>query len=263
MRKLSIAGLTVLSTTLMSCASTNGPALGDGITLSPGWAKFKQKLVQTVERPSFWVPLAAAAILQINDQDNRLTERLREDTPLFGSTQGALDASDDLRDLTQLGYVATAIAVPVNPDSGWWNTKSKLLLGEWLGVKAARGITGTLKSITNRERPDGSNNRSFPSGHATTASSQARFAIINTEYLPLQESTNMAMDIGFNSLAIGTAWARVEAGKHHPSDVLAGWSLGYLVAEVSRVFIEGDQQSAQISTQVSSESWQITYWQSF
>lgn len=263
MSHLSITGFTILSSMLLSCASTNDPALGDGVTLSPGWAKFKQKMRQTAKRPAFWAPLAAAVVLQINDQDIRLTERLREDTPLFGSTQGALDASDDLRDLTKLGYLATALAAPVNIDTGWWDTKSKLILGEWLGVKAAGGITGTFKAVTNRERPDGSNRRSFPSGHATTASAQAHFAMINTEYLPITQSGKVAMDIGFNSLAIGTAWARVEAGKHHPSDVLAGWSLGYLVSEVSRVFIEGDQESAQISAQVLDESWQITYRQSF
>lgn len=95
--------------------------------------------------------------------------------------------------------------------------------------------------------------------HDSRATVQAQFAITNTEYLPLQESTKIAMEPGFNSLAIGTAWARVEAGKHHPSDVLAGWSPGYLVSELTRVFLVGDQQSAQVSAQVSSESWQISY----
>lgn len=263
MRRLARLNIVLLSGLLMSCASIEGPVLGDGVTISPGWTKLKQRLMQTAQQPAFWAPLAAAAVLQVDDQDNRLTERLREDTPLFGSTQDALDASDDLRDLTELGYVATALAVPTNQESSWLGTKSKLLLTEWAGVEATHAFTSSLKESTDRERPDGSNRRSFPSGHASRATVQARFAVANTEYLPLQESTKMAMDIGFNSLAIGTAWARVEAGKHHPSDVLAGWSLGYLVSELTRVFLVGDKQSAQVSTQVSSESWQITYWLSF
>ncbi len=247
----------------MSCASVEGPTLGDGVTLSPGWERVKQRFVATVQRPAFWAPLTAAVVLQVNDRDDRLTERLREDTPLFGSTGKALDASDDLRDLTRIGYVATALAAPVNKDSNWWSSKSKLLLVEWAGVKSTRAITGLLKSATDRERPDGSNKRSFPSGHASTASAQARFAIINTEYLPLHEYTRSALNAGFNTLAIGTAWARIEAAKHHPSDVLASWSLGYLVSEITREFIDGEEQSAQISVQVSDASWQVVYQQSF
>lgn len=263
MYKLSIIAIGVLSFLLISCASTNGPALGDSVSMSPGWAVFKQKLVQTIQQPQFWAPLAAAAALQIDDQDERLSDRLREDTPLFGSTRRALDASDDLRDLSKLSYVSTAIAAPVSSNASWLGTKSKLLFGEWVGVETTSAITGLLKESTGRERPDGSNNRSLPSGHTSKATAQAQFAIINTEYLPLHDNTKAAMNLGFNSLAIGTAWARVEAGKHHPSDVLAGWALGYFVAEMTGAFIEGDDLQSGISAQISAEAWQIVYRQSF
>jgi hypothetical protein len=263
MNKSSMICIGFLSCLQISCATTDGPALGDSATLSPGWARLKQRLVQTVRQPEFWAPLAAAAVLQIDDQDERLSDRLREDTPLFGSTRRALDASDDLRDLTKLSYVSTAIAAPVNNNASWIGTKSKLLFGEWAGVKTTSAITGRLKKTTDRERPDGSNNRSLPSGHTSAATAQAQFAIINTEYLPLHDNTKTAMKIGFNSLAIGTAWARVEAGKHHPSDVLAGWALGYFIAEMAGAFIEGDDLQSGISAQISAEAWQIVYRQSF
>ena len=38
MSKLSVAGFTILSSMLMSCAAIKGPTLGDGISLSPGWS---------------------------------------------------------------------------------------------------------------------------------------------------------------------------------------------------------------------------------
>lgn len=259
MPKLPVFSLVILSATLVSCASVDGPALGDGITLSPGWERFRQRLVLTVQEPQFWAPLAAAAVLQLDDQDQRLSDRLSEDTPVFGSRADAGDASDDLRELTKISYVTTALVAPVGQDASWLATKSKLLLTELAGVEATAVATGSLKDSTERERPDGSNRRSFPSGHTSKATVQAQLAIANTDYLPLSEGAKTGMSIGFNSLAIGTAWARIEAGRHYPSDVLAGWSLGYLASALTQVFIQGDNHHARISTQVSNDSWQITY----
>ena len=252
-----------LSCMQISCAAIDGPALGDSATLSPGWTKLKQTLIQTVKQPELWGSLAAAAALQIDDQDKNLSDQLREHTPIFGSTRRAIDASDDLRELTKISYIGTAIATPVNSNASWSVTKAKLLFGEWAGVETTSAITGWLKETTDRERPDGSNNRSLPSGHTSKATAQAQFAILNTAYLPLHDDTRAAMNVGFNSLAIGTAWARVEAGKHYPSDVLAGWALGYFVAEMTGAFIEGNDLQQRLSAQISPEAWQIVYRQSF
>lgn len=264
MLKLPVISLGILSGMLFSRATVDGPALGDNVSISPDWAGIKHRLIQTVQQPEFWAPVAVAAVLQVDDQDKRLADRIAEDRPLFGSTRQASEASDDLRDLTKLSYISTALVSPVNKNASWINTKSKLLFSEWAGVEATGVFTGWLKKTTERERPDGSNNRSFPSGHTSKATAQAQFAIINTAYLPLHEDTKTAMNAGFNSLAIGTAWARIEAGKHHPSDVLAGWSLGYLVSELTRVFIEGGgQQQPRFSAEISDNSWQIVYQQFF
>ena len=35
-------------------------------------------------------------------------------------------------------------------------------------------------------------------------------------------------------------WARVEAGKHHPSDVLVGWALGNFVGETAALAFFND-----------------------
>ena len=32
------------------------------------------------------------------------------------------------------------------------------------------------------------------------------------------------------ALLVGVAWGRIEAGKHYPSDVLAGYALGHFLA---------------------------------
>ena len=148
---------------------------------------------------------------------------------------------------------------PVNHEAGWAATKTQLLLTEWAVVEATGGVTGWIKESADRERPDARDRRSFPSGHTSKATVQAQLAITNTEYLPLTQSTRALMNSGFNAMAIGTGWARVEAGRHHPADVLAGWSLGYLMAELTRVFIDGGEHPAQLSAQVSEQSWEVVY----
>ncbi len=45
-----------------------------------------------------------------------------------------------------------------------------------------------------------------------------------------KQSTMQALKTSFRALAWGTAWARVEGGRHYPSDVLFGAALGNFVA---------------------------------
>lgn len=262
MRQLIRINIILFTGLLMSCAATDGPALGDTVTILPSWTKLKQRLKQTVQRPQFWAPLVLATALQVNDQDEQLAERIAEEQPVFGSVEHARQASNDLRDLTTLSYIATAVAAPVSRDANWLNSKSKILLGELAGVEATHAMTSWLKSSSGRLRPDVSDRRSFPSGHTSRATVQARFAITNTDYLPLHENTKMAMNIGFNSLAVATGWARIEAERHYPADVLAGWSLGYLVSELTSVFIEDDTQQ-RLSVHILKDSWQLSFQQFF
>jgi hypothetical protein len=53
----------------------------------------------------------------------------------------------------------------------------------------------------------------------------------------------------FDSLAAITGWARVEAGMHFPSDVLAGWALGHFTADLAKGFINPHQEEIQIYPQ--------------
>jgi membrane-associated phospholipid phosphatase len=54
--------------------------------------------------------------------------------------------------------------------------------------------------------------------------------------------------VGFALLTAGTAWARVEAKKHFPSDVLAGIAIGHFIgAFMNDAFLGLDPQDAQLS----------------
>jgi hypothetical protein len=80
-------------------------------------------------------------------------------------------------------------------------------------------IVQSMKYITQRERPDGSDNLSFPSGHAADAFTVA--AVFSNYYgwkwgVPLYAAAGLV------------AVSRVEKGKHWPSDVAVGATIGLL-----------------------------------
>jgi len=85
------------------------------------------------------------------------------------------------------------------------------------GLLLTYGITGALKLASGRTRPDCSNTRSFPSGHA---SGTACAAVI------LWDSYGPGVGIPATAVAVFTALSRITLGRHYPSDVIAGASIG-------------------------------------
>ena len=78
----------------------------------------------------------------------------------------------------------------------------------------------TLKNATNQERPDQSDNLSFPSGHSATAFTNA--ALLYYEY---KDSNLWYASSGF-LFATATGILRIANNKHYTSDVLAGAGIG-------------------------------------
>jgi membrane-associated phospholipid phosphatase len=94
-----------------------------------------------------------------------------------------------------------------------------------LAVNAA--YSGLLKYGVRRERPDGSDRLSFPSGHASAAFTLATVT-----------SHHYGWKAGLPAyvLASGIGLSRIETNRHHLSDVLAGATLGVIVGRtVSRL----------------------------
>jgi membrane-associated phospholipid phosphatase len=80
--------------------------------------------------------------------------------------------------------------------------------------------SGLLKYSVQRERPDGSDRLSFPSGHTSTAFSLA--AVADHHY-------GWKVGLPAYVLASGIGLSRIESNRHHLSDVLAGATLGIVV----------------------------------
>ncbi len=84
------------------------------------------------------------------------------------------------------------------------------------------GAVTITKHATGRERPDGSNNQSFPSGHTATA-------FVAAEFLH-QEFNNQSVWISVGGYAVASfvGVVRIYNNKHWLSDVVAGAGIGIL-----------------------------------
>jgi membrane-associated phospholipid phosphatase len=221
------AVLVVSAPTLVGCASARRDLeAGD---YWPEGARWKRAATHALKDRGTWIPFAGVAAVSIDDWDRKISSWAVENAPVFGSSENARSASDALWVATQLSMAGTALAVP-NRDAAWQRKPERLLIDE-LAVALSAGTTGAVKSLVDRERPDLSNTRSFPSGHASQTATMARMACFSVDDLTgLSRGWRLTLKTGFTTLAGATAWSRVEGGKHYPSDVLFGAALGNFIA---------------------------------
>ena len=62
-----------------------------------------------------------AAVVSVDDWDQNISDWAVANTPIFGSNERALEASDNLKTATTFAMVGTALAVPNG--LGAWETK--------------------------------------------------------------------------------------------------------------------------------------------
>ncbi|MDD3603839.1 MAG: phosphatase PAP2 family protein [Kiritimatiellae bacterium] len=227
-------GLVFLSfaSLLTGCGTMpGGDTWGDHATLVPGWDRLGRAAYSAAASPHTWAPLAGAAALQIGNIDQSLGEWAVNNQPIFGDKDGAIQASDDLSQALEYWMYATMLATPSGAaPAGWAASKAKGIGVEWVASDATRIITRNIKKGVARGRPDGSNDHSFPSGHTSMAFSRATLASRNIRAMSLPNPVEYSLQGATDIAAVGTGWARLEAGVHYPSDVLAGAALGYFLS---------------------------------
>lgn len=100
-------------------------------------------------------------------------------------------------------------------------------------TSSAFAVAGTLimangtKLLRLRERPDGADRRSFPSGHTATAFVTA--TMLHKEY---GTTVSPWFSVGGYTIAAGVGLSRVMNNKHWVSDILAGAGIGILAGEL-------------------------------
>lgn len=131
-----------------------------------------------------------------------------------------------------LPTVAAGMTLALKDRTGTWE------FAESFGVTMA--VTYTLKYTVTEARPSGSG-RSFPSGHTSASFSAAEF---------VRKRYGWEYGIPAYALASYVGYTRVEAGAHHPHDVVAGAGIGILSSYIFtrryhgwKAEIEGDTRS--------------------
>jgi membrane-associated phospholipid phosphatase len=97
--------------------------------------------------------------------------------------------------------------------------------GRWQfskGFATSFAVTLGLKQTVDKERPDGSDNQSFPSGHATAAFQSAH-------YIKKRYGWRYGLPAYLGAAFVG--YSRVHAKKHDNADVLAGAVIGIASSE--------------------------------
>lgn len=118
-------------------------------------------------------------------------------------------------------YVLNNVGIP-----GKHNLKDRSIILATSYLLMSGSVTG-LKTLTKIERPDGSSNNSFPSGHTATAFSGAE--------LLWQEYKDVSIWYGISGYAVaaGTGFFRIYNGRHWLSDVAMGAGIGIMSTKIA------------------------------
>ena len=136
---------------------------------------------------------------------------------LSTSLMAAIPAHADSSSTTKVGDVL-AFAIPAAAYGSTYYMDDKEGREQFYYSFATNvAATYALKSVIDKERPDGSDDDSYPSGHTSRAFQGASF--IHKRY-GLKYSVPAYIGAGF------VAYSRIEADEHDAIDVLAGAALG-------------------------------------
>ena len=107
----------------------------------------------------------------------------------------------------------------------------------------------TLKFTVQRERPDGSNSQSFPSGHSSSAFATA--AVLHRHY---------GWKVGGPAYALGSyvALARMSWNRHHATDVVMGAGFGIAAARTVTMTVAKSKFNLGVQPQVGGASVNFT-----
>lgn len=221
--------MVVFTIALTGCAVHRDQQVwGEGATLHPGWDRAGAGLIYAVSSPGVWGSMVASLAIQRGGWDQDVSGWAVEEAPVFGSPERASRWSDDLAATSELVRVGSALGAP-HHQGEWFSQKMGGVLNGYLAYQTTRLATTTLKDEVSRERPNGANRASYPSGHTSTAAVHSTMAAEAFAYYSGGSKLRAGLQGGSYAIAAATGWARVEAGVHYPSDVLAGFALGHMV----------------------------------
>jgi membrane-associated phospholipid phosphatase len=165
---------------------------------------------------SFIVPTAllTGGIFLLNSSSNNTIQE--KSNSFFGN--GFSTSIDDFTPLVPLAQIYAGRYMGFKPKNTIYHQTVDIVIANSLTL----AVVQITKNLVKEERPDGSNNLSFPSGHTAIAFTNA--TLLFQEY---KDSNLWYASSGF-VFATATAILRIANNKHYSSDVLAGAGIGLL-----------------------------------
>lgn len=245
-RKFCISIILILATTQLLYAEIRQNAWS-----APPEGRLKKSFFDTVKNPRFYLTVSAG-IIALAALDGEVSRYASRENPIFGSGENADNISDILTiSIVPLMFYTAFQTEPEKDENGRTigNKFSRIAL--MTAILAVDYVTtSVLKRTSNRLRPDDSDTLSLPSGHSSISASLSTIINKNVDNSRFSGTTwGSVIKIGTISFASLTAWARVEASKHHLSDVLLGHSLGFLVSDfLYNTFLEKKVEKEDVLT---------------
>jgi hypothetical protein len=174
---------------------------------------YKQLIIPTVLIGYGVIGLKSDQLLTFNHQiKNEVTEDI--------------DNKITVDDFSQYAPAASVYALNAFGVKGKNNMRDRSVIFVTSYVIMASTVLG-LKSLVHEERPDGSSNNSFPSGHTATAFAGAEF--LWQEY----KDKSIWYGIAGYAVATGTGLFRIYNNRHWLTDVAAGAGIGILSTKLA------------------------------
>ena len=174
---------------------------------------YKQLIIPGVLIGYGVIGLESDQLLSFNSQ---IKEEVTED----------IDQKVTIDDFSQYAPAASVYALNAFGIKGKNNFRDRSVIFATSYVIMATTVL-SLKSIVKEERPDGSNNNSFPSGHTATAFAGAEF--LWQEY----KDKSIWYGIAGYAVATGTGLFRIYNNRHWLTDVTAGAGIGILSTKLA------------------------------
>ncbi len=213
---------------MASCGTMrNGRKWGEDANLLPGWERIQKAAENAITAPEIWVPLTGALLIHATNTDYQIANWASTHNPIFSSKSNADNFGDYSLYFARMAYYSSFILTPGGEK-----------IDVWMGSKikgAAIGLASTqineksvsyIKHEGERLRPDRTDYLSFPSGHTSKVAVHNMLTLRNLENTRFCSCAKTGLHIGISSITIATAWSRIEANRHYPTDVLIGAAIG-------------------------------------
>jgi membrane-associated phospholipid phosphatase len=205
----------------------NGRLWGEDTNLLPGWERIQKAAVNAISAPETWIPLGGAFLIHVTETDYQIANWASTHNPVFGSQSNADNFSDYTLYFSRMVYYSSVFLTPGGNNVDVWIVSK--IKGAAIGLASTqlneKGVS-YIKHEGDRLRPDKTDYLSFPSGHTSKVAVHNMLTLRNLENTSFCTCAKTGLHIGISSITFATAWSRIEANRHYPTDVLIGAAIG-------------------------------------